>query len=154
MLLEDKVTQLLAPALENLGYGICRVKHYPNKDNTLQIMIERLDGNPVSIKDCVKANNLISPLLDVENIIENHYNLEVSSPGVDRPLVKLADFQRFKGQKVKILLKQAQNNVRRYRGSILDVIQSSIIIKLPDEINVTIDYNNIESANLTISDSL
>ncbi len=154
MLLEDKISQLLTPTLEDLGYSICRVKHYQNKDNTLQIMIDRLDGEPTTIKDCVKVSNLVSPILDVENIIEDRYNLEVSSPGVDRPLVKLTDFQKFKGQKVKILLKEAQNNVRRYRGNILDVTQDSIILKLQNDSDVTINYNNIESANLMVSDSL
>lgn len=104
MLLTEKITSLLNDAFEHRGYEIVRVKLFQQQNLTLQIMIDRLDGADVVIDDCSTMSKVASAILDVHDPISDHYDLEMSSPGLYRPLTKIQHFQRFKGEKVKIKL--------------------------------------------------
>lgn len=152
--LEDKIYDLLNDSVKGLGYGIVRVQYHKAKRTVLQIMIENLDGRNISFEDCSNVSNIVSPILDVEDIIKEHYNLEISSPGIDRPLVRLDDFIKFKENKARISLKQSQNQMRRVIGIITDVGGDSILLKLADGSELSIEYDNIDSANLIMSDNL
>lgn len=152
--LESKIYDLLNDSVKGLGYGIVRVQYHKAKRTVLQIMIENLDGRNISFEDCSNVSNIASPILDVEDIIKDHYNLEVSSPGIDRPLVKLEDFIKFKGNKARVSLRQSQNQVRRLVGVINDVVGDSILFKLTDGSEISIDYDNVESSNVIMSDNL
>jgi ribosome maturation factor RimP len=154
MLIEEKVNKLISDSIKDLGYDIVRVKYCSGKNSTLQIMLDRLDGQEVTINDCSKVSKIVSTILDVEAPINEGYNLEISSPGIDRPLVKLEDFIKFKGKKVKVILKYPQEDIRKFKGEILNIEENTIILKLQTGVELKIDYSNIDSANLIMSDSL
>src|SRR5258708_25130091 len=116
-----KVEDLLAPVLEALGYGIVRVQLHSGRRATLQIMAERRDGAAMSVDDCAQISRAASALLDVEDPITGAYDLEVSSPGIDRPLTRLQDFERFAGFEAKLETDRLLDGRRRFRGRILGV---------------------------------
>src|SRR5579872_4119694 len=97
-----KVEDLLTPALDALGYGIVRVQFNSGRRPTLQVMAERRDGAAMSVEDCAQISRAASALLDVEDPIPGAYDLEVSSPGIDRPLTRLEHFARFAGFEAKV----------------------------------------------------
>ncbi len=108
---------LVEPALEGLGFRLVRVKISGGDPKTLQIMAERPDGT-ISIDDCEAISKQISPLLDVHDLVSGSYRLEVSSPGIDRPLVRPSDFEDWSGYEAKIELKEPVDGRKRFRGVI------------------------------------
>jgi ribosome maturation factor RimP len=147
MLLEKKIENVIGEALASRGYEIVRVKYAAK---ILQIMVEKTGGISVSVGDCEKISKIVSMMLDAEEIISDKYNLEVSSPGLDRPLVKIADFVRFKNKELKLVLINEVDNKRKLRGKIISVKEEGAISILPiDETEeIEIDFANILSANL------
>lgn len=148
-----KIESLLTDPLAHKGYGIVRVKISGELRPTLQIMIERLDGKALIVDDCATASYTISALLDVENIMKDAYVLEVSSPGLDRPLTKIADYKKFVGSDVTIKTTQALNNRKNFSGKLESAAETAITIKLEtpsttENALVEIEYANIRSANL------
>src|SRR5215468_7998256 len=111
-----KVEGLLAPALDALGYGIVRVQFNNGRRATLQIMAERHDGTSMSVDDCAQISRAASALLDVEDPIQGTYDLEVSSPGIDRPLTRRHDFERFAGFEAKLDTDRLLDGRKRFRG--------------------------------------
>jgi len=150
MNLETRIEQLIEPALNDLGYGIVRVLIIRTKRVQLQVMIEKLDGQPITIDDCVEATRTISPILDVDDPINSSYNLEVTSPGLDRPLVKEEDFSRFSGERVFIKTFNAvHENQKKFHGILEGISDSTVQVMLHDsEIRVDIPYLEIASAKL------
>jgi ribosome maturation factor RimP len=124
----QRIENIIAPSLEAMGYGIVRVMMFGEKRKTLQVMIERLDEHNVTIDDCVQASRTISALLDVEDPIADAYDLEVSSPGIDRPLVKLADFSRFAGYLARIECWEMIEGRKRFEGRIIQVDNNQDIV--------------------------
>lgn len=117
--LAKKIESLLLPSFERAGIDIvCVHILHLNTGINLQILIERANGDSVSIDDCIFCNRTASALLDVENLIEKGYNLEVSSPGEFRPLTKIRDFRRFLGKVVKVELLAPIDGLRKFRGTI------------------------------------
>lgn len=115
--LTDCLEAMFQPVLESLGLALVRVLVMGKKSVTLQVMIERMDTQTVSMDDCVKVSRAISALLDIEDPITSTYNLEVTSPGLDRPLLKPRDFQRFTGSAIHItLLAPREEGIRKYKG--------------------------------------
>jgi ribosome maturation factor RimP len=112
--LEEKVEHIIEPSLTHEGYGIVRLHITGNQRKVVQIMIERLDAQEVTLDDCVKVSRYSSTLLDVEDPFPFAYTLEVSSPGMDRPLVKPKDFIRFSGHDIKINLTEAVHSRKRF----------------------------------------
>ena len=110
-----RVARLIEPVLENLGFRLVRIRMIGAAGRTLQIMAERPDGT-MTIDDCETASRAISPLLDVEEPVSGSYELEVSSPGIDRPMVRAEDFQRWSGHEAKIEMLVPQSGRRRFRG--------------------------------------
>lgn len=110
-----RVAELIAPALAERGYRIVRVSVSGGDSKTLQIMAERLDGT-MTIEDCEAISKEVSPLLDVHDPIAGTYRLEISSPGIDRPLVRPSDFEDWAGHEAKIEVKELIDGRRRFRG--------------------------------------
>ena len=108
----QRVAALVEPVLESMGFRLVRVKL---TGTTLQIMAERPDGT-FSIDDCEKFSRAISPMLDVADIVSTRYQLEISSPGIDRPLVRSEDFERWAGHEAKIEMATPQAGRKRFRG--------------------------------------
>lgn len=148
--LGTRIQSLIEPALDHLGYSIVEVLLNGSKRLTLDIKIERLDGVPVSIDDCVRASREISALLDVEDPIEGSYVLEVSSPGFDRPLVKPKDFQRFIGETVKLKTHEFLGNRKQFKGLLKSADHEKIILALEQEENtISLRYDQIHRAKLS-----
>lgn len=111
------VADICEPVLEGLGLQLVRVRVTGENGCTVQIMAERPDGT-MRIEDCTQASRAISPLLDVENPLPGQYHLEVSSPGIDRPLVRPRDFENWSGHEAKIEMRELLAGRRRFRGII------------------------------------
>ena len=169
--LEQQIYELMAPSLAHIGYEIVRVLLIDTgKRKTLQIMIDRLDNKTITIEDCEKASHHASALLDVEDIIDDRYHLEVSSPGVDRPLTRPKDFERYKGHEVKIQTRSSIDGQRKFRGVLHgmnadgEVLLSSNMVPLTgknapqDQDNVADDlkiaFDHIDKAQLVLTDAL
>jgi ribosome maturation factor RimP len=115
--LEAEIAELVEPAIEDLGYRLVRVQVSGREGKTVQIMAERPDGT-INIDDCETISRQLSALLDVHDVVTGSYRLEISSPGIDRPLVRPSDFESWAGNEVKIELKEPVDGRKRYRGKL------------------------------------
>ena len=114
----SKVEALIRPTLAAMGYDLVRVQLMGGGRPVLQIMAERLDRAGMTVDDCADISRAVSAVLDVEDPIPSAYALEVSSPGIDRPLVRAVDFDRFAGYEAKLEMKQPINGQRRFKGKL------------------------------------
>ena len=133
MSIEKRIENIIAPALLERGFRVVRVQLQGSKGKTLQIMIERLEDINLTVDDCALASHTISVLLDVDDPIHESYILEISSPGMDRPLVKKDDFERFVGSNVKIELNTLYEGQLRFQGLLKGVEADNIKIELDAE---------------------
>ncbi len=122
----DAIERLIEPSLEALGYRVVRVVLTGGRGATLQVMAERRDDVPMSVDDCALISHSVSALLDVADPIPGAYRLEVSSPGVERPLVKPADFDRFAGREARIELTLPVRGRKRFRGRLNGVVEGTL----------------------------
>ena len=148
-----RVEKLIAPSLEALGFELIRVRYGGTGRPTLQIMIERCDRAPLTVDECATVSKSISALLDVEDPIGGAYNLEVSSPGLDRPLTRIGDFERFAGFDAKIELAEPMNGRKRYRGQLLGVQDGNVRISA-DGYAAIVPFAAIKNAKLILTDEL
>lgn len=156
--LEERIWAILDPVALDMGYRLVRVRVTGDNGCTLQIMAENAQGD-FTIEDCEKFSREISPILDVEEPIERAYHLEVSSPGVDRPLVRLSDFEIWAGHEAKIELAQLQEGRKRFRGTLQGVKQDQILIHIPDtpkgeEPVWALNVEDLAEAKLVMTDKL
>lgn len=156
--LEQRIAAIVEPVANDLGYALVRVKITPENGTTLQIMAEDKDGK-FAITDCERLSKDLSPVLDVEDPIDREYHLEVSSPGIDRPLVRARDFVRFVGHEAKVELADMLEGRKRFRGDIVAADDESVTIRLPDAVTGT-DPNHrlplamLAEAKLVMTDKL
>ncbi len=137
---------LLEPVVTGLGYELVEIEYQPNpKHGVLRIFIDQPDG--IQLDDCQEVSNQVSALLDVEDPIPGHYNLEVSSPGLDRPLNKVEDFERFTGEMVKIKTGMAIDGQRNFKGLLRGIEGDDITIEF-DGKQVSLPLASIEKARL------
>jgi ribosome maturation factor RimP len=129
--LETRIARIVEPVANDMGYALVRVKVTAENGCTLQIMAEDENGR-FTIDDCERLSKDISPVLDVEDPIDREYHLEVSSPGIDRPLVRARDFQRYVGHEARIELSDLLDGRKRFRGIIKAADDESVTITLPD----------------------
>src|SRR3569623_3403651 len=115
-----RVSAVVGPVLQGMGYRLVRIKVSGEAGCTVQIMAERPDGS-MQIEDCEAISRALSPVLDVADPIERAYRLEISSPGIDRPLVRRSDFERHAGHLVKIVMAVAHQGRKRFRGTLAGV---------------------------------
>jgi ribosome maturation factor RimP len=120
---------------------------------TLQIMAERTDGKNMTVDDCADISHNVSALLDVEDPIPGAYTLEISSPGIDRPLVKLADFERYSGFDAKLETKMPLEGRRRFKGKLRGVEKEEILMRM-DNADVRVPFRMVQSAKLLLTDEL
>lgn len=154
MTLDQRIADLIAPALEDMGFGLVRARLMGGDTRrTLQIMIDRLDERGLSVEDCADASRALSAVLDVEDPITEAYTLEVSSPGIDRPLTRPRDFERFAGHEAKIELAELLDGRRRFRG-ILGGIEDETVWVDTDTERFGIPFAAIGDAKLVLTDAL
>ncbi|KAF0117686.1 MAG: hypothetical protein FD163_218 [Hyphomonadaceae bacterium] len=145
---------MLAPAAHDLGYEIVRIRLMGSKRQTLQIMAEREDGS-MNSGDCALLSRAISPILEANDPIAAEYYLEVSSPGIDRPLTRLKDFERWAGYKAKIELDRMVDGKKRFTGDLVGVEDDNIQVDLEGEDETAlIPFAWIHNAKLVLTDEL
>jgi ribosome maturation factor RimP len=147
-----RIAELIAPALAAMGFDLVRVRLSGAKRLVLQVMAERSDGT-MSIEDCSEASRVISAILDVEDPITSAYTLEVSSPGIDRPLVRAADYERFAGFEARLETAAPIDGQRRFRGRLLGLDDQIVRIAL-DEGEIGIPFAAIATGKLVLTDDL
>ena len=151
-----RVVKVVEPVLDGMGFRLVRVKM---SGSTLQIMAERPDGS-FTIDDCEQASRAISPLLDVEDVISNRYFLEMSSPGIDRPLVRTEDFERWAGHEAKIEMAVPQAGRKRFRGVLEGYADGEVRLFIdnpeggPDKLLIGLPFADIDEAKLVLTDAL
>ena len=152
-----QIEQLIEPTLTDMGFDLVRVSLTGGQKATLQIMADRLDEEAISVEDCATISRAVSAILDVEDPIEEAYTLEVSSPGIDRPLVKPRDFERFAGYEVKVEMNLAIDGQRRFRGRLLGFVEDHIHMEIEhkgETVEIALPFENFYRAKLVMSDEL
>lgn len=153
-----RVAAIAERALAGIGLRLVRVKISSGATATVQIMAERPDGS-MNVEDCEAASKALSPALDVEDPVSGAYHLEVSSPGIDRPLVRAGDFERWAGHEAKVELAVPLGGRKRFRGIIRGVGGEAALLELPDspdgeEIVAALALADIGEARLVMTDAL
>lgn len=147
------IERMLAPMLEDLGYDIVRVQVSGDKRVKIQLMIERRDGAGMTVDDCASASRAAGTLLEVEDPIRGAYIFEVSSPGIDRPLTRLGDFERFSGFEARVELCMPHDGRRRFRGRLAGISGDQILLDC-DEERVALPFAELAKAKLVLNDEL
>ncbi len=146
-MLEEKLARLVASAVEALGLELVGVEYFAQgAHSVLRVYIDSEQG--ITLDDCGRVSHQLSGVLEVEDPIRGKFNLEVSSPGLDRPLFTLAHFERFIGQAVKLRLRQPVNGQRKFKGVIEAIEDGHIQIALDDSQALELEIDEIEKANL------
>lgn len=149
-----QITDMITPSLEALGYRIVEVRLVEKgRSKTLSVMVERLDDVMMSFDDCTEISRTISALMDVEDPIQSAYDLEVMSPGIDRPLTRFEDYERFKDYEIKLECWRPLDGRRRFRGVILGTKDELITLAF-DNSEVQIPYSHVKRAKLVMTDAL
>ena len=149
MSVESHIEEIITSPLLDRGFRVVRVQLQGSKRKTLQVMIERTDEVGLTVDDCAFASHMISVLLEVDNPILESYILEVSSPGLDRPLITKIDFERYAGSMVRIELKMPYEGSRRFRGLLLGVEGDHIKIELDTQKEVAeFAFSDIQKAKI------
>ena len=154
--LEARVAHIVEPIANDLGYELVRVKVSSLNGMTVQIMAERPDGT-MAVEDCETLSRNISPVLDVADPINREYHLEVSSPGIDRPLTRAKDFAVWDGHEAKIEMEEGVDGRKRFRGLLLGVKGGDAGIRLPDapgQLEWWLPMEHIGEARLVLTDAL
>jgi len=151
--LSNKIQRLIEPSVDDLGFDIVRVQVSGKNELLMQVMVEHKDGQGMTVDDCAIVSRAISAILEVEDPIKDPYTLEVSSPGLDRPLVKLRDFERFQGHQVRVETSLAQDGQKRFKGQLLGVEDETVKILL-DGREVILAYSDIRRAKLLLTDNV
>ena len=149
----ETIERLVNAPLQAEGFDIVRVIFSGERRPKLQIMVERQDGQAVNVDDCAHASRLVSAVLDVEDPVSGAYVLEVSSPGIDRPLTRLEDFDRFAGFEARVELRVPLAGRRRFRGRLLGVDQERIRLETERE-EIELSFDDIQKAKLVLTDDL
>ncbi len=154
MALNETLNALIEPVCNEMGYDLVRLQMQGgNTRKVLQIMAERKDRKAMTVEDCADLSRAISPVLDEKDPIEDNYTLEVSSPGIDRPLVKLDDFDRFKGFEAKVEALSLIDGRKRFSGRLRGVDGNDVILSFADD-DVRIPFDQIAKAKLVLTDGL
>jgi ribosome maturation factor RimP len=154
MTLQERLEGLVAPTIDSMGYELVRVLLQGKQRLVLQIMAERKDRKAMTVDDCADISRALSAVLDVDDPIAAAYTLEVSSPGIDRPLTRRDDYTRFSGFEAKIELSRPVNDRKRFRGRLLGLDDAGQI-RLADETGEQLlPFEDIQKAKLVLTDEL
>jgi len=149
----EDIVPLIEPSLDAMGYRLVRVAFLGARRATLQIMAERRDDAPMTVDDCTEISRQVSAILDVADPIAGAYMLEVSSPGIDRPLTRPEDYDRFAGFEVKLELGEPIDGRKRFRGRILGRVDANVQLRC-EASEVSLPLAAIAKARLVITPDL
>ena len=142
----DELQKLLEPTIEGLGYELTDLEvRLGSKGGLVRLTIDKSDG--IDLEDCEKVSHAVSALLDVEDPVASNYNLEVSSPGLDRKLTKVEHFQRFEGETVKVQMRFPIEGRRRFRGTLVSSDDENIVVDVDGESH-SLPLKTIDTARL------
>ena len=144
--IEQKLHELVTPVLAKSGFELVDVEYRPGRNAVLRVFIDHEKG--VNLNDCSTASRSIADVLDTEDVIPTSYRLEVSSPGVERPLRTLEDFARFRGKDAKVVVNEPLEGKKSFAGEILDARNGKLILKLLQGQEIQLDISRIKKANL------
>ncbi|MGC9417380.1 MAG: ribosome maturation factor RimP [Rhodovulum sp.] len=155
--IDRRLAEILTPVIEGLGYELVRVRLMGGKTKTLQVMAERPEGG-IEVDECAEISTAISAVLDVEDPIEDAYTLEVSSPGIDRPLTRLKDFETWDGYEAKLETTELIDGRRRFKGALAGVEDGEVLIEIegPDgkPLTIGLEFDWLSDAKLVLTDEL
>ena len=151
--IEERVIALIEPTAGSLGFRIVRVRLSGQRRKRLQIMAERLADGQMSVDDCTRLSRALSPVFDLEDPIQGEFDLEISSPGIDRPLMSLEDFERFIGHEAKLETAVMTDGRRRYKGVIL-AVEGDVIVLAAEQGEQRLHFAALSDARLVLTDKL
>ncbi|MFA7429938.1 MAG: ribosome maturation factor RimP [Rhodospirillaceae bacterium] len=155
MQLQERLAAIIEPTLEGLGYELVRVQVQGTKRQTLQVMADRVDGAPMAVEDCSTISRALSAVLDVEDPLPGAYNLEVSSPGIDRPLTRAKDFVAWAGFDVKLETDSLVNGRKRFSGRLMGLDEAGETVHLTSEDGEhLVPLARVSRAKLILTDEL
>jgi ribosome maturation factor RimP len=150
---EQQIEAMITPAIDAMEYDLVRVLITGKIDLTLQIMAERKDGAQMDVEDCAAISREISAILDVEDPMQDAYSLEVSSPGLDRPLVRVRDFERYSGFDIKLEMAHAIDGRKKFKGQLLGIKNNLVEMDSGAE-RIEVPFDDIRQAKLILTDQL
>jgi len=150
--IDRRLAEIVTPVIEGMGFELVRVRLLGGKTKTVQIMAERPDGG-IEVDECAKISTAISATLDVEDPIEDNYTLEVSSPGIDRPLTRLKDFDVWEGYAAKIETTELIDGRRRFKGTLAGTEDGEVLLDI-EEGTIGLQFAWLSDAKLVLTDDL
>ncbi|WP_278922238.1 MULTISPECIES: ribosome maturation factor RimP [Pseudophaeobacter] len=154
--IDRRLAEILIPVIEDLGYELVRIRLMSGKTTTLQIMADKPDGG-IEVDDCAAISTAVSASLDVEDPILDAYTLEVSSPGIDRPLTRLKDFDMFEGYEAKLETDELVGGRRRFKGELAGTEDDEVLINIDDQgqtVTIGLKFDWLSDAKLVLTDDL
>ena len=150
--IDRRLAEIIIPVMEDMGFELVRLRLMSAKETTLQIMAQRPDGG-ISVDECAQISTAISAVLDVEDPILDAYTLEVSSPGIDRPLTRLKDFDMFEGYEAKLETAELIDGRRRFKGVLAGIEDDEVLINV-EEGTIGLNFDWLSEAKLVLTDEL
>ena len=150
--IDRRLAEIITPVIEDLGYELVRVRLMGGKSHTLQIMADKPQGG-IEVDDCAAISTAVSAILDVEDPIMDAYTLEVSSPGIDRPLTRLKDFEAFEGYEAKLETAEGIDGRKRFKGVLAGVEGNEVLINV-EEGTIGLEFDWLSDAKLVLTDEL
>jgi ribosome maturation factor RimP len=154
--IDRRLAEIVTPVIEDLGFELVRIRLMGGKTKTLQIMAERPDGG-IEVDDCARISTAVSATLDVEDPIEDAYTLEVSSPGIDRPLTRLKDFDTWEGYEARVETTELIDGRRRFKGILHGTEGDEVLIEIDDQgeaVTIGLKFDWLSDAKLVLTDDL
>jgi len=154
--IDRRMAEILTPVIEDMGFEVVRIRLMGGKTNTLQVMAERPEGG-IEVDECGQISTAISAILDVEDPLEDTYTLEVSSPGIDRPLTRLKDFETYEGYEAKLETTEMIDGRRRFKGVLAGVEGDDVLINIEqgaEIITIGLHFDWLSDAKLVLTDEL
>ena len=150
--IDRRMAAIVGPVIQDMGYELVRVRLMGGKSKTLQIMADRPEGG-IEVEDCAKISTAVSAVLDVEDPLDDAYTLEVSSPGIDRPLTRMKDFDAWAGYGAKIETTELIDGRRRFRGVLAGTEDDEVLLEI-EEGTIGLKFDWLSDAKLVLTDEL
>ena len=154
--MDRRLAEIITPVIEGLGFELVRVRLMGGATRILQIMADRPEGG-IGVSECGDISTAVSAILDVEDPIEENYVLEVSSPGIDRPLTRLKDFEMWKGWEARIETTELIDGRRRFKGGLMGIEGDDVLIEIEDggqDVTIGLNFEWLADAKLILTDAL
>jgi ribosome maturation factor RimP len=154
--IDRRLAEIISPVIEDMGYELVRIRLMSGKSTILQIMADKPDGG-IEVDDCADISNAVSAVMDVEDPILDAYTLEVSSPGIDRPLTRLKDFEMFEGYEAKLETAEMIDGRRRFKGELAGVEGEDVLINIENQgetVTIGLHFDWLSEAKLVLTDDL